>query len=321
MLDFFQSNKDKIGLITYKDIFNGIDDFDYKNSYPAEKKSWLNRVKIDKALASKAHILIQYDLDSRPERAMRLLAHDSHKNVPANVMRFFKRVDRRKLKTTDELSYTDYPLDEGLLNEIEKNGSLIGYHSNCYERSHHDYELARSKMKSDIEGLSQLYNIEFYTAHGGIPCLEGKNNRDIHPLSEVSEEVRWVHNGATPFFNKQFSDGGHNSPLRDPNNRDIRDFISAIKPGGRYRILLHPQYYDSQFTSSKRYVEAQWYKSMIKSYEESEDYDSWGKVQLTNFDNQAGLLEDSQTSDKLSDVTSPISASIARISRFFKRKR
>lgn len=320
MLSFFTANKDKINLITYKDIFSGIDDSDYAGSYPTEKRNWLGRLKEDKELASKAHILIQYDLDSRPERAMRLLSHDSHKEVPANVMRFFKRVDRRKLKTSNELSYTDYPLDNDLLSELEKNGSVIGYHSNCYERSHHNYELAQKKMKSDIEALSQLHNIEFYTAHGGVPCSEGKNNRDIHPLSEVSETIRWVHNGATPFFDKQFSDGGHNSPLRDPSKRDVRDFISAIKPGGRYRILLHPQYYDSHFTGSKRYVEAQWYRNMIKNYQDSDTYNSWDTVHLTNFGNNQHFSKNSQRLEGLSEENGQIYKIYKKIYGLFKAK-
>jgi len=309
MFDFFQRNSDKIQVITYQDIFSESDDYNYREGYPTEKSQWLNGIKANKIDASKAYVLLQYDIDSQPQRTMDLLNHPSHENVPANIMRFAQRVDRRLLKTTDKLEYTEYPLDTELLNRLCKKRFLVGYHSNCYERSHHDNTLAPQILEQDIQSLQKEHDISFYTAHGGIPCQNKKNNRDVIPLEKTAEQVRWVHNGATPFFNKQFSDGGHNSPLRDPIDRDLRDFIRNIEPGGRYRILIHPQYYANNFSLSKRYSGTSWYDSMAQETQNNEIYDSWQDVKLANFDKpQRATQEKKQNRQK------------SRIINFVKRK-
>lgn len=285
MFRFIDRNSDKIQILTYAD-FLWSDDYDYAHGYPSEKQRWLKSIKNKEVDPDKAYLLVQYDLDSRPERAMSLLSHPAHTSVPANIMLFSRRVDRRLLKTTGRLEYSEYEIDDELLNSLCNNGFVVGYHSNCYERSHHDIEHAPKILNADIKELTQRFDIDFYTAHGGVPCKEGRNNRDIVPLLETSTQVRWVHNGATPFFNKQFSDGGHNSPRRDPSNRDIRDFVSNMMPGGRYRILVHPQYYDTKFSLSKRYSGTPWYDEMLSNIAVDPGFDSWGNVMMTNFVNR-----------------------------------
>lgn len=284
MFRFLERNDDKIKVLTYAD-FDWQDDYAFDSGYPDEKKRWLNGIKDGSIDATKAYLLIQYDLDSRPERGMSLLSHEAHQNIPANVTCFHKRVDRRHLKQTDELRYTDYDIDKGLLRKLESNGFVIAYHSNCYERSHHNYDLARAILNQDIDELKKDYVIDFYTAHGGVPCSDGLNNRDIEPLPETCEKVRWVHNGATPFFNKQYSDGGHNSPVRDPAERDIRDFVANMKPGGRYRILCHPQYYAVDHGVSQRYSDTKWYDELIADARSAAKPDTWRHVHLKHFPN------------------------------------
>lgn len=286
MFAFIKRNSDKVEVLTYQD-FDWLEDFDYANGYPVEKKHWLSQIKSGEKDNSKAYLLIQYDLDSRPERAMSLLAHAEHDGVPANIMRFFKRIDRRRLKTSNELAHTDYDIDDGLLNDRIKEGFVVGYHSNCYERSHHHKDDAAQILEKDILQLKKQYDINFYTAHGGVPCDEGINNRDIAPPDETAKQVRWVHNGATPFFNKQFSDGGHNSPQRDPAGRDLRDFVAQMQPGGRYRILIHPQYYATNYGVSKRYSGTVWYDEMLSNLAANSSYDTWAEVDLEKFESLA----------------------------------
>jgi len=310
MFRFFERHKDKIEVITYQDIFSDSEDYNYSLGYRNERKQWLNKVKVNQIDTSKAYVLLQYDIDSQPQRTMNLLKHPSHEKVPANIMRFAKRVDRRLLKTTNKLEYTGYELDTELMNRLSKNRFVIGYHSNCYERSHHDEDLAPNILEQDIHSLQKEHDIEFYTAHGGVPCANGKNNCDVIPLKSTSEKVRWVHNGATPFFNKQFSDGGHNSPLRDPNERDLRDFISNMKRGGRYRILIHPQYYSSSFSPSKRYSGARWYDEMINRVQSDPHYDIWKDVTLSGF----GMLEKTTLTEIISGKSN------AQLMKFAKSK-
>ncbi len=288
MFKFLSRNKDKIEIITYQGL-EWNDDYDYDHGYPVEKKAWLSSIKHGESDNSKAYLLIQYDVDTRPERTMNLLRHEVHHAIPANIMCFVKRVDRKHLKKTGELRYTDYELDVDLLRTRQDTGSVIGYHSNCYERSHFNKEKAPYILQDDINILSKDFEIDFYTAHGGVPCPDGLNNRDIKPLRETIGKTRWVHNGATPYFNKQFSDGGHNSPLRDPVNRDLRDFVTQMKPGGRYRILVHPQYYDTSFRPSKRYSGTDWYDAMLSKLEENENYDTWEGVRLSGFDSKNSI--------------------------------
>lgn len=283
MFRFFKQHNEEIEIITYRDLCWDTNDYDFEGWYPNEKQAWLDRVGSGQINSKKAYVLIQYDLDSRPERAMSLLGHAEHREIPANVMRFNQRIDRRRLKTADEVMLTEYDIDTQLLQNLESEGFLIGLHSNCYERSHHDAESAKKILASDIEELQKKHTIDFYTAHGGVPCVEGLNNRDVQPPDDVAQTVRWVHNGATPYFTAQFSDGGHNSPLRDPADRDLRDFVKNMKPGGRYRILVHPQYYDVLFTKSARYTGTDWYDSMTDELERDGFTDTWEAVDLPLF--------------------------------------
>jgi len=283
MFRFFKRHDEKIEIITYRDLCWDTNDFDFEGWYPNEKQAWLNRIDSGQIDPKKAYVLIQYDLDSRPERAMSLLSHAEHRGVPANVMRFNQRIDRKRLKTCDEVASTEYDINTQLLQKLESDGFLIGLHSNCYERSHHDEDLAKKLLASDIGELQKDHTIDFYTAHGGVPCSEGLNNRDVQPSAGVAKTVRWVHNGATPYFTGQFSDGGHNSPLRDPADRDLRDFVKKMKPGGRYRILIHPQYYDVLFTKSARYTGTTWYDTIAQELESDDFTDTWGAVDLPLF--------------------------------------
>jgi len=283
MFRFFKQHNEEIEIITYRDLCWDTNDYDFEGWYPSEKQAWLNRIDSGQIDPKKAYVLIQYDLDSRPERAMSLLSHAEHSDIPANVMRFNQRIDRKRLKTCDEVMLTEYDINTQLLQKLEAEGFLIGLHSNCYERSHHDASLAKKILASDIEELQKKHTIDFYTAHGGVPCAEGLNNRDVPPSANVAKTVRWVHNGATPYFTSQFSDGGHNSPVRDPADRDLRDFVKNMKPGGRYRILIHPQYYDVLFTKSARYTGTTWYDAMTDELEREGVTDTWGTVDLPLF--------------------------------------
>jgi len=317
MFRFVARNSDKIQVVTYQD-FDWRGDFDYAHGYPEEKKGWLKGIKNGQKNSDKAYLLIQYDLDSRPDRSMSLLSHPDHAAVPANIMLFAKRVDRRLLKTTGKLEHTDYEIDDELLSSLAEKGFVVGHHSNCYERSHHNVNEASQILDADINDLKQRFDINFYTAHGGVPCKDGRNNRDMMPLPETSSKVRWVHNGATPFFNKQFSDGGHNSPKLDPADRDIRDFISRMVPGGRYRILVHPQYYDTKFALSKRYSGTPWYDEMLDSIATRPDFDSWEDVVLTNFVNRNSVSKAKIEAVQLVDTkTSSVKGFLSRLRRQF----
>jgi hypothetical protein len=282
LTDFFrfvEEHADHLGVITYGDLPWG-DDWDFAGGYPAERKAWAAELASGKRDPKKAYILLQYDVDSWPERTMDLLREPTQMIVPANVMIFNKRIDRRQLKTTGQLEFTDYDLDETLLRDLADRGFVVGYHTNANEQGLFDTTRALEVFDRDVRELSKRFDLKFFSAHGGIPGPDGKNNCHMPFHPDWQTKLRWVHNGCSPRFNGQFSDGGHNSPVRDPAKRDIRDFVRTFKPGNRYRILLHPQYYSDVPLPSPRYGGTPWYDDLLTASDTAPGESLWRDVRL-----------------------------------------
>lgn len=274
LFDYVKQNPDRFEMITYADLawVDGEPDF---GTFSKEYSNWTKRLKSGQLNKKKIFLLVQYDVDSRPERTMNLLDNPSHQNIPANVMIFNKRIDRKLLKTTGVVEYTDYELDEALLRRKQSEGTVVGYHSNANERGGFDLSAAMEAFDEDASALVEKYGIRFFTAHGGVAAPDARNNRDLPFPQKWSGCLRWVHNGSSPRFDGVFSDGGHNNKKRDPAKRDMRDFVANFKPGRRYRMLLHPQYYDVNPKRSPRYSGTKWYDKMMDSFEQSSDFDPW----------------------------------------------
>jgi hypothetical protein len=278
MLDWLRAHDDRLEIITYDDLFFG-NDWDAASGYPDEKKRFLNYSEKLKR-RNKAQVLIQHDVDSRPERSMAVIAEERAREVFSSTLIFNRRVDRRLLKTTGELAFTDYELDDALLRAASTDGFLIGYHCNAMEQALWDPTKARQILLDDLRDLSGRFPMRFFTAHGGVAGPDGLNNNQVDPTLALEAGYRWVHNGCTPFFTAQYSDGGLNSPKRDPKGRDLRDFISRWEPGGRYRILLHPQYYSEPYQQSARLGGTAWYDQLLDHVEGDHSSSTWAKVSL-----------------------------------------
>lgn len=264
---FMTDHPDLFELITYADLaWDG--DEDHTSGYPGEFSRWQQKLKRGALDAGKIYVLIQYDIDSRPERMLGLLQDDDHQKVPTNIMVFNRRIDRRHLKASGEVRLTDYNIDYNYLKRQETSGSQVGYHSNSYELSGFDMAQAEREFASDVQALRQHFNLRFFSPHGGVADAAGLNNRDVPLPQELKSSIKWVANGYTPKFHGHFSDGGHNSQNRDPADRDLHDFISKMKPGGRYRVLLHPQYYDLNPGPSPRFAGTPWYDAMMERYQQ-----------------------------------------------------
>ncbi len=282
LTDFFQFISDHpadLEVLTYADFPWGDDD-NYEANYPGEYKRWKDELSSGKRDPNKAYLVIQYDVDSRPERTFGLLREPEHMAVPANIMIFNKRVDRRRLKNFGEVGLTDYDLDEDCLRDFEKRGFVVGYHTNAHERAKFDLEKALDIFDADARELSGRFNLQFFSAHGGVPGPDGRNNRDLPFHPDWVDKLKWVHNGHSPHFDRQFSDGGHNSLKRDPEKRDIRDFIRTVRPGERCRILLHPQYYDVLPRLSPRFKETDWYRELLDRAARDAQTSLWADVKL-----------------------------------------
>jgi hypothetical protein len=276
---FIEAHDADLRVITYGDLpWN--DDWDFASGYPVERKAWASQLASGERDPNKAYILLQYDVDSWPKRTMSLLREPTQLLVTTNIMIFNKRIDRSRLKMTGELKYTDYELDEALLHTLTDRGFVVCYHTNANEQGLFDTERALEVFDRDVRELSNRFPIRFFSAHGGVPGPDGRNNHHLPFHSDWQTKLRWVHNGYSPRFNGQFSDGGHNSPARDPVKRDFRDFVRTFKPGRRYRILLHPQYYSDMPLPSPRFSGTKWYDDMMSANEAAPTESLWKDVQL-----------------------------------------
>lgn len=273
-LEFLNRHKDIIQIITYKDLSWG-NDFNYQNSYRDEYKRWTHELKNGQRDYNKIYVLLQHDVDSRAERTTNLLQVEEQLEIPSNVMIFVRRHNRKTLKSTGKLMFTEYPINYEYLKKLEKQGFLVCYHSNAYEQSLFDEERAYQIFEKDIATLREHFPLYFFSAHGGVPGSDGRNNRDLGIPKSLRTSIRWVHNGASPYFDETYSDGGINSLQRDPAKRDLRDFVRRWQRGKRYRVLLHPQYYNSPCNPSPRLQGTPWYDEILEGFDRNSNVCFW----------------------------------------------
>lgn len=284
LVDFFKflkRNRKLIRTITYDDLA-WTASRDPAQCYIEEKAEWRRR-QVENPEVLKIEVLIQHDVDNIPLRTENLLRFEEAAGIRSTVMIFNHRIHRRRLFTSNQLGLTDYSLDFEYLNTLEAKGFVVGYHCNAYERARFDENLALQIMRDDIDELSQRVRLCYMSAHGGVASPEHKNNRDLPFLPDISDKIRWVHNGHTPWFTKSFSDGGINNRQLDPAQRDLRDFVRTWCPGGRYRVLLHPQYYDSSWIASPGLDGAAWYDAVLANYRQKRPADTWRKVEIAPY--------------------------------------
>ena len=279
LLEFLYRNRDLIEIITYNDLPWG-SDHDAKNFYNHEYNSWLTQLKNGKLNKNKTYILLQHDVDRLPERTMRVLEDEAKLDIPSNTMIFNKRVNRKHIRETGEMAYAKYDIDFKRYRELQnKQNFVFCYHCNAYEQALFDMEKAQNIFNQDINELRENLKINYFSPHGGVPCPEGKSNSSQEWVTK--DNVRWVHNGRGVRFHGNYSDGGLNNRSRDPNQRDLRDFVRTWQPGKRYRILLHPQYYHSPYAPSEWLSTATWYRKMTEQCASSKAELIWENVELS----------------------------------------
>lgn len=274
MFDYFRRHAADINILTYGE-FPWDGDFDYARNYPGEHAAWTAGLKSGRFDKRKAHVAIQYDVDTVPARTFAALRHSAHRGIPANIMIFNRRIDRKRLKSTGDLGFTPYEIDDACLRSLQQERFVVGYHTNAFEQGLHDTTRAMQAFDADARELDSRFGLKFFSAHGGVAATDGRNNCDLPFHPDWSSKLRWVHNGYSPHFDGQFSDGGHNSIKRDPGKRDMRVLVSRFRPGCRYRILLHPQYYGASFRASPRYGGTPWYDDLLALAGRGEDGEIW----------------------------------------------
>jgi hypothetical protein len=244
LLEFIQyvSCDPRFHLITYDDL-DFQDDFDYENAYPEEYARWN-----ETADKSKIHLLIQYDVDSHPQRAVEMIKHHVLWEAPITVM--LRRM------VLDTIMYVP-------------KGCIVGYHCDTYERSEFDIDKAHELFVEDVVELEKRFGpVKYWSPHGGKRSPDGKSNAHVIKTPKAFQhKLRWVHNKYTVRFDRQFTDGGITSTAYSA-KRDLTAFVELLRPGGRYRVLVHPQYYTQQWSATVVLKDEAWYQHILKTYEE-----------------------------------------------------
>lgn len=230
-----------VEFITYDDLDWGDDD-GRDRKYWGEWKRWKRRLARDPAAAAKVHVLIQHDTDSGPSQSVAMAELEAHMGVRSSIMSFVRWPRVRGGATSVE----DYPLDWQRLHTLRQRGFTIGYHCNALHLCAYDERGVYEAFDRDIELLDgKGFDIRFFSAHGGAasPVTGAGNNAFDYP-GRCRHRPRWVHNGRSPRFDGVFSDGGELSSSTHGDQGELERFVEGLARGGRYRILIHPQYYD-----------------------------------------------------------------------------
>lgn len=269
------ANSDKINVLTYNDLEWG-GDWDYKNHYPNELKAWKKSLKNRIQDPKKIHLIFQHDVDNCPDRTMDLLKVQEECAVQSNVMIFNNKIDRKHLKKTGEAIPSDYPIDHPRLVELETKGFVIGYHSNAYEQAEFDRNSAEKLFIQDVEELQSKHSIQFFCPHGGNRDINGESNASLDFPESLRQSLRWVLNKHTIRLDGRYSDGGIRGARRNPEERDLRQHVLSWKPGKRYRILIHPQYYGTTYKKSPKLTQrASWYSELLDCYDNDRGLEDW----------------------------------------------
>jgi hypothetical protein len=217
-------------------------------------------------------VLLQHDVDAFPERTHAILREEEALGLRSNIMVFNRRLNRRRLRDTGVLEQREYPLDQALLQRLQAKGFVIGYHCNAYEWAQFDTAKAVKIFERDVAELRQRFDIRFFCPHGGVRDAQGHSNAMLDIPPSLRTSLRWVLNRHTVRFHGTYSDGGINSPTLDAASKDLRGFVNTWKPGRRYRILTHPQYYDASWTRLPQLNGVPWYEEILRHAEARTSY-------------------------------------------------
>ena len=265
-LDYLDAHREHVEVLTYSDL-DWEDDYNYRENYAEEWSRWKKSLRTGDRDPSKIYIVIQHDVDGRPELTDAALEAEACRKFRSNVMFFNKRVRRKHYQETGEICVDPaYVIQYDRWQELARKGFEFCYHANSFEQSGFDAVRSMEIFKKDVEDLRRYFPIKFFSPHGGARSPEGTSNNSLPIPASLERDIRWVANGHTVRFDRSFSDGGLNSKKRDPNERDLRDFVQTWRPGGRYRVLTHPQYYSEPCRASARLSEASWYRQLLADH-------------------------------------------------------
>ena len=278
-LVFLAAHRDRFSLLTYDDFY-WEDDHNEDARYPDEWQRWQTALRTGERDPNKIHLLIHYDADMFPQRTTAFLQEELRLGLRSNVMTFARY---EYLEYVDGLpvfhTLPDHDIDRDQWAEFARQGFCFGYHCNAYECAAYDPRLASRFFEDDVAALRRYFPVHYYSPHGGCSSLDGtRNNYSLALPESLRTSMRLICNTASPTYNGVWTDGGLDGPDPDPVERDLRDWIVTLQPGGRYRLVIHPQYYSEQFTQLKRYHGVRWYEEVVANYARGRT--AWADVTL-----------------------------------------
>lgn len=252
-----------IQTITYKDLFQDIDDWGHEAGYEKEFENWSRKTRKRK----KTYLLLQHDIDNNPFFTKRIVAMEQRYGVRSNIFIFRERFSKHDKNPA-------YDVDRKFFQDAQEQGFVIGYHQNAFALAGFDMEKAIKRYKEDVDYLRQYYNIDFVVPHGGAGIeIDGKRltNCDVPIPDNFKSNLRWVYNRYGVKFADRWSDGG----LRK--TRDLKriegfdlvgKFLPSLKPGTRNYCLTHPQRwgYNVDPDQNPMLAEQAWYKDVCSKY-------------------------------------------------------
>jgi len=135
-------------------------------------------------------------------------------------------------------------------------------------------------FEDDVKRLKEYFKVDYFSAHGGARGPNQEINRSLGLPRSLFKKIRWVHNGGTPRFHGNYSDGGYANKAYGLQNRDIREFVKTWQPGKRYRILTHPQYYTTPCDPIGWRKGHRWYENIINYSLKNPGKSVWDKFKV-----------------------------------------
>jgi hypothetical protein len=268
-------NKLGVKFITYNDLLFE-NDYDFENGYPEEFKRWNSKIKDTND--DNIYVLIQHDVDSGFESSIDLSKREIDLGALVSIMTFA----RWSGYAYDDLNLgkdlVDYPICFKDLHFLKSHGCTIGYHCNAWHNSNYKDKEVFKFFYEDLMMLKE-FDIKFFSPHGG-KVIDGIGNVSFNYMENIKSggykeyylnpddweylsKVRWVHNRFSCKFNGYYSDGGLSRRLKlNKEETDLNRWIDNLKPGKRYRMVIHPQYYGSG-ELKKFDTDLSWYNNLF----------------------------------------------------------
>ncbi|MDA1257666.1 MAG: hypothetical protein O3C10_07465 [Chloroflexi bacterium] len=253
-----------IRVVTYRDLFAGVDDYDHEQRFPLEKAAWDSRTQD----SHPPTLVIQHDVDYVPEFTHRMIEMEMACGIRSNVLVF------NELHATEsQEAKRPYGLDFDLLRRAEAAGFVIGYHNNVLQRGVRTLAEAEVKFEADVVALRKQVSIEYFCPHGGRAVeIDGKSmhNYDVPIPQSLRGTIRWVYNRFGVKFNSTWSDGGIRKRVGDAvDSLDlVGTYVPSMSPGRRYFVLVHPQRWGHQVEAklNPTLAERPWFKRVIAAH-------------------------------------------------------